>query len=441
MDFVHLCWRTLFRDRVGCELLKLDFWKTMNGVYGMTTGQRTATSGTSISCCSNTVEIEMQRRRVQLGGSYKRWLVQVRWSISLECELQTKILTNLMPKSIAHTKVGRRPSAQSPMPSSDVYVCACIKSMAPRLRHRSPRNFLKFSADLSSNSPIRKLNVRYTSTATDSAESTEKAFDPAFSLTTDRKPRAKKDAKFRTLAGVVLCRSPVITRELSEFETAFYAYQRHLKSRLSSPFPTDFYFQKGSLASKRWLAGEDERRQSNQLVPNVVKHSEEGELTGKEREMQDEDDVASSVSMSRVTEADRKNDTKSLDRRLDRTLYLLLKKSRSEHAWQFPQGPIGVGEFLHESTTRVLSSLAGADMNTWTVGRVPIGHLSYQFKQPDMGFEGNKVYFLKSRIFAGQCKLQESAGLEDFGWFTRDEVEERVSPVFWKLISSMLASQ
>ena len=103
----------------------------------------------------------------------------------------------------------------------------------------------------------------------------DKPYDPSFDMQTVRKPRAKKDNSYRTSAGVVLCRSPIITRELSEFEQAFYAYQRHLKSRLSSPFPTDFYFTKGSLAAKRWLAGEEERLRANDLVATNAQIAED----------------------------------------------------------------------------------------------------------------------------------------------------------------------
>lgn len=39
--------------------------------------------------------------------------------------------------------------------------------------------------------------------------------------------------------------------------------------------------------------------------------------------------------LPRVTEADRTNDTKSLDRKLDRSLYLLVQ--RPDGAWRFPE--------------------------------------------------------------------------------------------------------
>ena len=51
---------------------------------------------------------------------------------------------------------------------------------------------------------------------------------------------------------------------------------------------------------------------------------------------------------SRETEADRSDDRKSLHRKLDRVLYLLVKKPRSDHAWQMPQGGLEEGESLLE---------------------------------------------------------------------------------------------
>jgi len=49
---------------------------------------------------------------------------------------------------------------------------------------------------------------------------------------------------------------------------------------------------------------------------------------------------------SRETEADREGDMRSLRRRLDQMLYLLVKKPRGHHSWQMPQGGLEEGESL-----------------------------------------------------------------------------------------------
>lgn len=50
--------------------------------------------------------------------------------------------------------------------------------------------------------------------------------------------------------------------------------------------------------------------------------------------------------MDRTTEADQKNDVRRLDRKLDRTLYLVVKSS--DGTWSFPSTDMPTSENLHE---------------------------------------------------------------------------------------------
>ena len=59
-------------------------------------------------------------------------------------------------------------------------------------------------------------------------------------------------------------------------------------------------------------------------------------------------ELSSFTPASRLTEADKNNDLKSVQRKLDQVLYLLVKKDRSEHAWQMPQGGLEGNESLLE---------------------------------------------------------------------------------------------
>jgi 8-oxo-dGTP pyrophosphatase MutT (NUDIX family) len=43
---------------------------------------------------------------------------------------------------------------------------------------------------------------------------------------------------------------------------------------------------------------------------------------------------------SRITDADTNNDRRSLDRKLPKSLYLIVKRNREDNSWQFPQGKI-----------------------------------------------------------------------------------------------------
>ena len=53
--------------------------------------------------------------------------------------------------------------------------------------------------------------------------------------------------------------------------------------------------------------------------------------------------------MPRWTEADEKNDLKSLERKGERNLYLLVRcKPGEKYEWRFPQGDVQDNELLHE---------------------------------------------------------------------------------------------
>ncbi len=54
----------------------------------------------------------------------------------------------------------------------------------------------------------------------------------------------------------------------------------------------------------------------------------------------------------RITEADKANDRKSLYRKLDKKLFLIVKRKRDQHTWQFPQGDWVKGEMIREVCTR-----------------------------------------------------------------------------------------
>lgn len=168
-------------------------------------------------------------------------------------------------------------------------------------------------------------------------------------------------------AGVVLSRPPQITRDLHPFESAFFLYQKRLNERLALPFTRYFYFKKRTPADLEW-----KRKMRQRLTPardigryqgygdeawndellvgakesdfnwQVEKLIEDAEQSGAEAEPTVTGAAAKKVDreavdrpMPRVTEADKKNDTKSLNRALQRTLYLLVKNK--EGLWQFPQ--------------------------------------------------------------------------------------------------------
>ncbi|KAF9391189.1 54S ribosomal protein L17 mitochondrial [Podila verticillata] len=247
----------------------------------------------------------------------------------------------------------------------------------------------------------------------------------------------------RIIAGAVLSRQPLILRDLTPFEQEYFTYQKNLQRDNAAPFGAEFYFKKGSVAERRWKQQESERS------GNATSASSKGKEASSqlEEELSEEDRVAALESKiafnDRVTEADRKNDVRSLERALARTLYLIVKKPREQHAWQFPQGGVHVCENLQEAAGRELQEECGSNMDLWFVGRVPIGH--YNYKVPNVAMTdstsaptGAKVFFMKAHIFSGQVKV-DNKEIVDFAWVTKQEMKDYVAPEYYEAVKDMLS--
>ncbi|KAJ5913828.1 hypothetical protein N7504_002711 [Penicillium tannophilum] len=272
-------------------------------------------------------------------------------------------------------------------------------------------------------------------------------------------------------AGVVLSRPPQITRDLEPFEKAYYFYQKRLNERLALPFTKYFYFKRGTPLDEDW-----KRKVKERLTParDIGKYNayasdawnDELLLGAQESEpehlveklVQDAESTANATSQdtskkeeiprphSRVTEADKKGDFKSLNRLLSRTLYLLVQSK--EGYWKFPSSPVEAEETIRQAAERTLAQSAGVNMNTWMVGFHPAGHHVYNNRKPHIDEAtgvanyGEKTFFLKSRIMAGQADLSNSLQkLQDFKWVSKDEISQFVTQKYYSSIKNMLADR
>lgn len=84
-------------------------------------------------------------------------------------------------------------------------------------------------------------------------------------------------------------------------------------------------------------------------------------------------------------------------------------------------------------------------MNTWVVGRVPVAHVvTKPVIKSDGTVEkrGEKTFFLKGRIMAGQANLKGNPfGYTDFKWLTREELEKELSPEYFRSVRNMMADR
>ncbi|TQS32629.1 hypothetical protein Golomagni_07050, partial [Golovinomyces magnicellulatus] len=262
-------------------------------------------------------------------------------------------------------------------------------------------------------------------------------------------------------SGMILTRPPLLTRQLEPFENAFFFYQKRLEERLNTPFITDIYFKpdtprrldwnlkvgerQGTVAkelgvyhgksSKAWddeLKVGDSLSSQETIVSSLVKDAE-ARVSDDAEIIPPEDVIAVEAPLQRTTEADTKGDVKRLDRKLENTLYLVVK---GKNGWQFPADEVANDENLHLAAKRALDQAAGVNMNTWVVGRVPVAHVVQEpvvGKDGAVSKKGQKTFFLKGRIMAGQADLKGNPfGYSDFKWLTREALEKESSPEYFR---------
>ena len=172
----------------------------------------------------------------------------------------------------------------------------------------------------------------------------------------------------------MLSRPPLVTPDPQSFETAYHLYQRRLNERLVLPFTQYFYFKPKTPAFEHWRKRKAERggvatrdigkynayaedswndevlvgdgtADPEKLVTQLVDEE------GRSNEFVGESGLVETAGLKRRTKADETRDTRSLERSLQRTLYLLVKRRAREgkpETWMFPTGSIHGGEGLNQ---------------------------------------------------------------------------------------------
>ncbi|KAK4123369.1 hypothetical protein N657DRAFT_597904 [Parathielavia appendiculata] len=361
------------------------------------------------------------------------------------------------------------PGRGSALLRSSQRVCSQCARPAPPTIRTTPPTFRPIPSPA-----IRSLTSRryYAAEAT-AATSTFQPTPPPPVTTTTPEPSPSAGSHYRIKSSLILTRPPLLTREQTPFESAFYLYQKRLNERLTAPFRRAFYFKPDTAADldfgiklkeRHGVPAKDIGRYNprsrmgwndevlvgsttsdpNHMVERLlrdaeVRVSEDGEPIATEER------VPVERPMPRRTEADEKRFVKRLDRALDRTLYLVVKRGEGERAvWEFPTGAVRTEETLHETAARVLRESVGVNMNTWIVGRVPVAHhvvkpLLSHGDAPSVLQPGEKTFFLKGRIMAGQADLAGNKhGLTDFKWLTREELKVLLRKDYYHSVQGMM---
>ncbi|XP_064607099.1 large ribosomal subunit protein mL46-like [Liolophura sinensis] len=142
----------------------------------------------------------------------------------------------------------------------------------------------------------------------------------------------------------------------------------------------------------------------------------------------------------RITDADRKNDMKSLRRKLDRKLFFIIKQKLGDTTnWVLPQGYCAQGESLRQAAERVLQTQVGPVAKAIFMGNVPCGFYKYKFPsalQTQTKSLGVKLFFFKAYWLNGE--IQKGADVEDYLWLTKDELLQYLKSDYYKTIKDFI---
>ena len=273
-------------------------------------------------------------------------------------------------------------------------------------------------------------------------------------------------------ASLVLSRAPIVTPDVPEFEKLFYNYQEELERRLMWTFPKWFYFKKGTVAEREfteaqkypvpaqrgvWFPqgvpdlkhGRDRRFKQEVILPKKhaeVEAPEEGS-TDTAAALADLDDIGRAIKAnSRVTQFDKANEQTSLERKLPRTLYLVVKESG---AWRFPSFEVkpdaSEPKGLHQIAEDGLRTLGGDKINTWSVSNSPAAVIKYDPKGQIANVKASDAsaltteFLMKSHIIAGKFDLQKaSKNVSEYKWLVKEEIQQVVDKTYFDQISHLL---
>lgn len=147
----------------------------------------------------------------------------------------------------------------------------------------------------------------------------------------------------------------------------------------------------------------------------------------------------------RITKADKENDRKSLRRALAEKLYLVVKKNRADHAWQFPHAPLPTDvtnetKMLRDFAGEGIATAAGTGLHAHVSGNAPCGFFAYPFTaetQKSLDTYGAKLFFYRAHYIKGT--VQPHKRYVDHAWVTKSELKEYISdPELYNYLDGIL---
>jgi len=235
------------------------------------------------------------------------------------------------------------------------------------------------------------------------------------------------------MAGVCLQRKPIITKSLTDIEVN---YQNLLQ---------DIEFEK-SLKSDHELRHDKDLQRMEKLKKGTITDFDDMDQatnqTAQDYLDKNKDELSKFKLASRISEADEKEDTKSLKRKLEENLIFVTKqKFGNEDFWILPQGLWTNGETLRETAERILKESCGTNINVRFYGNAPCGFYKYKYpkeKREQSKVEGAKIFFFKATLLDGN--IEKNRTWTDYEWATVKELGNKIIQPYMKNIKLFLSN-
>lgn len=126
----------------------------------------------------------------------------------------------------------------------------------------------------------------------------------------------------------------------------------------------------------------------------------------------------------RVTEADKANDIKSLNRKLDETLVLLVQQQfGNKPMFVLPQTKWNEGETMRQAAERAVRELTGGGLRVQFYGNAPCGFYKYKYPASERSETvGGKIFFYRATLRRNvEQKIDPKVALQ---WRSKSELDQ-----------------
>ncbi|XP_017471317.1 PREDICTED: 39S ribosomal protein L46, mitochondrial [Rhagoletis zephyria] len=259
-----------------------------------------------------------------------------------------------------------------------------------------------------------------------------------------RSSASKESGEWDLYAALCLQRTPVIGPELNWIE-------RRLKEYLNKVEIAD------SLYSDHEMRHFEDLRRAERIASGVNVAEKDLEEAAKQTAQDFEESSLSEankfVKGSRVTKADLTNNTRSIDRSLDKHLYFVQKRNvGSSDVWMLPQEHFNssTDHSLRQAAERAFDAIFPSHSKDQIkfLGNVPFGYYWYRYPKPvakDLGTLGARLFFFKANLYTDSSikgpfgeRVLSPADEKEFTWSTRAELSKQLPPRYWRTLERII---